>query len=133
MDISAKLLLLHVVMEDNKPKRFSTWAAKLLSGISAKNLHDTITSRAIILELRKKLATEVIASNRNNQDEYHVLSRKLVRWTSDIKGQLRQSNVTFPNSLNDRQKDNWESLLAVADIAGGQWPEMARDGCCDLL
>ncbi|HQR83502.1 MAG: hypothetical protein B7Y05_09585 [Polynucleobacter sp. 24-46-87] len=113
--------------EDNKPKRFSTWAAKLLSGISAKNLHDTITSRAIILELRKKLATEVIASNRNNQDEYHALSRKLVRWTSDIKGQLRQSNVTFPNSLNDRQKDNWESLLAVADIAGGQWPEIARE------
>lgn len=113
--------------EDNKPKRFSTWSAKLLSGISAKNVHDTITSRAIILELRKKLATEVIASNRNNQDEYHTLSRKLVRWTSDIKDQVRQSNVTFPNSLNDRQKDNWESLLAIADIAGGQWPEMARE------
>lgn len=113
--------------EDNKPKRFSTWSAKLLSGISAKNLHDTITSRAIILELRKKLATEVIASNRNNQDEYHTLSRKLVRWTSDIKDQVSQSSVTFPNSLNDRQKDNWESLLAIADIAGGQWPEMARE------
>lgn len=113
--------------EDNKPKRFSTWSAKLLSGISAKSLHDTITSRAIILELRKKLATEVIASNRNNQDEYRTLSRKLVRWTSDIKDRVRQSNVTFPNSLNDRQKDNWESLLAIADIAGGKWPEMARE------
>lgn len=113
--------------DDSKPKRFSTWSAKLLSGISAKNLHDTITSRGIVLELRKKLSTETIASNRNNQAEYRAISRKLVRWTSDIKDQVQQSNTTLPNSLDDRQKDNWEPLIVIADIAGGQWPGMARE------
>lgn len=113
--------------DDSKPKRFSTWSAKVLSGISAKNLHDTITSRAIMLELRKKLPTETIASNRNNQAEYQTISRKLVRWTSDIKDQVQQSNTTLPNGLDDRQKDNWEPLLAIADIAGGPWPQIARE------
>ena len=113
--------------DDNKPKRFSTWAAKLLSGISAKNLHPTITSRAIILELRKKLPTETIASNRNNQAEYHAISRKLVRWATDIKAQVVESATALPNSLDDRQKDNWEPLLTIADIAGGQWSELARE------
>jgi putative DNA primase/helicase len=113
--------------DDSKPKRFSTWAAKLLSGISAKNLHPTITSRAIMLELRKKLPTETIASNRNNQAEYHAISRKLLRWTRDITDQVRQATASLPNTLDDRQKDNWEPLLTLADIAGGQWPELARE------
>jgi putative DNA primase/helicase len=113
--------------DNNEPKRFSTWSAKLLSGISAKNLHPTITSRAIMLELRKKLPTETIASNRNNQAEYHAISRKLVRWSTDIKAQVAKSTTALPNGLDDRQKDNWEPLLAIADIAGGRWSELARE------
>ena len=32
----------------------------------------------------------------------------------------------MPNELNDRAADDWRPLLAVADIAGGEWPERAR-------
>ena len=28
--------------------------------------------------------------------------------------------------LNDRSQDNWEPLLAIAEVAGGVWPELAR-------
>ena len=28
---------------------------------------------------------------------------------------------------NDRAKDMWDPLLAVADVAGGDWPERARE------
>jgi len=28
--------------------------------------------------------------------------------------------------LNDRAQDNWEPLLAIVDVAGGTWPEIAR-------
>ena len=113
--------------DDNQMKRFSTWAAKLLSGISAKNLHDTLTSRAIILELRKKLPTETIASNRNNEAHYYAICRKLVRWSSDIADQVRKTTTSLPDALDDRQKDNWEPLLTIADIAGGKWPTLARE------
>ena len=28
--------------------------------------------------------------------------------------------------LEDRAADTWEPLIAVADLAGGRWPELAR-------
>src|SRR5438034_9011688 len=31
-----------------------------------------------------------------------------------------------PSALNDRAADIWEPLLVLADLAGGQWPELAR-------
>jgi putative DNA primase/helicase len=32
----------------------------------------------------------------------------------------------LPEALHDRAQDNWEPLLAIADLAGGHWPETAR-------
>ena len=34
--------------------------------------------------------------------------------------------------LNDRAADNWRPLLAIADLAGGTWPEKARRAACLL-
>ena len=34
--------------------------------------------------------------------------------------------------LNDRAADNWRPLLAIADLAGGTWPEEARRAACLL-
>jgi hypothetical protein len=38
----------------------------------------------------------------------------------------------LPEELNDRQQDNWELLLAVADAAGGEWPQKARTAALAL-
>jgi hypothetical protein len=32
----------------------------------------------------------------------------------------------IPDQLDDRQQDCWEPLLAIADLAGGEWPQQAR-------
>jgi hypothetical protein len=32
--------------------------------------------------------------------------------------------------LNDRAADNWRPPLAIADLAGGDWPKRARDAAC---
>src|SRR5208282_3622937 len=37
-----------------------------------------------------------------------------------------RSRPELPRELNDRAQDNWEPLLAVADHAGGAWPQLAR-------
>ena len=33
----------------------------------------------------------------------------------------------MPEALNDRAADNWRPFLAIADLAGGDWPRRARD------
>jgi len=34
--------------------------------------------------------------------------------------------------LNDRAADIWEPLLALADLAGGEWPQLARQAAIGL-
>jgi len=38
----------------------------------------------------------------------------------------------LPNALHDRAQDNWEPLLAIAEMAGGEWPQIARHAALKL-
>jgi Protein of unknown function (DUF3631) len=35
----------------------------------------------------------------------------------------------MPPGIHNRRRDNWRILLAIADVAGGVWPEQARGAC----
>jgi hypothetical protein len=39
---------------------------------------------------------------------------------------IASARPEIPKSLNDRAGDIWEPLLVLADLAGGDWPEKAR-------
>jgi len=51
-----------------------------------------------------------------------VLARKMARWAADHDQQLRAADPTM-EGLQNRIADNWRPLLAIADAAGGTWPE----------
>ena len=55
-------------------------------------------------------------------------SAQIARWTRDNAGRIVAAlpAVTFPDALHDRARDAWESLLAIANAAGGDWA--GRDG-----
>ena len=38
----------------------------------------------------------------------------------------------MPKGLNDRAEDNWLPLLAIADLAKGNWPKTAREAAVSL-
>ncbi len=117
--------VIRTVGDDHTPKRFSTWGAKALSGIG--NLSDTLMDRAIILELRRKLSHENVDRLRYAQpDLFITLSRKLARFADDCREQVRQARPILPDALNDRQQDNWEPLLAIAECAGSEWVNRAN-------
>jgi len=117
--------VIRTVGDDHTPKRFSTWGAKALSGIG--HLSDTLMDRAIILELRRKLVHETIDRLRHAEpDLFLTLTRKLARFADDYREQVRQARPTLPDVLNDRQQDNWEPLLAIAECAGSEWLDRAN-------
>ena len=39
----------------------------------------------------------------------------------------------MPTEISDRDADCWEPLLAIADAAGGEWPELAREAAVFLV
>jgi hypothetical protein len=56
----------------------------------------------------------------------HELRGRLRAWVTSLDG-LADAEPTLP--VEDRDADKWEPLVALADAAGGRWPEMARRAC----
>jgi len=108
------------VGDDHTPKPFSVWGAKALSGIGY--VADTLVDRSIILELRRKLPDESVDRIRHAEPGLFIeLRQKLARFADDNSERVKLARPELPPSLNDRAQDNWEPLLAIAMVAGGDW------------
>jgi hypothetical protein len=120
---SAKII--RVVGDDYTPTTFTVWGAKALAGIG--HLPDTIMDRSITLELRRKLANEKTERLRHAEPNlFKKITAKLARFSQDYSDKVQQAKPELPEELNDRAQDNWEPLLAIADIADAEWPRLAR-------
>jgi hypothetical protein len=97
------------------------------------NMPDMTLSRCIVCMIWPKLPTEVVENfNYVDDDEFRVIRRKLARWTVDNAAALRDANPESAPSFNNRIKMNWRTLLAIADLAGGDWPKRARAAALEL-
>ena len=102
-------------------RKFSTWGAKALSGIG--KLPATIMSRAVVLKMRRKLSGESVSNLRHaDKGDFDIVRRKFARWAKDQGGAFAVLRPEHP-ALTNRDADNWEPLLALAQLAGGAWPE----------
>lgn len=123
--------IIRVVGDDHEPKRFSTWGAKALAGIG--KLADTLMDRAVVLELRRKLPHEEVERLRHAEPGlFDTLAAKLCRFAEDNQETVRLARPDLPAKLNDRAQDNWEPLLAIADVVGAQWPTFARNAALKI-
>ena len=46
--------------------------------------------------------------------------------------EIAKAEPQIPKGLTNRAADVWEPLLALADLAGGQWPALAREAALGL-
>lgn len=112
-----------VVGENHEPTMFNVFCFKALAGINlAKHLPDATMSRGIIIALSRKRPDERCERLRHmNRDHFRELSSKLARFAQDYAEQIQHARPTLPDSLSDRQQDNWEPLFAIAECAGPEW------------
>jgi hypothetical protein len=63
-----------------------------------------------------------------------VIRTALESWSRQdgLVEKLRASRPEIPEKLDDRQADICESLLAVADVAGGDWPQRCRESLISI-
>jgi putative DNA primase/helicase len=107
------------VGDDHEPRQFSTWTPAAVAMIG--RLPDTLEDRAVIVSLRRRKSSEHVKQFRSEHtDELRQLARKIARWTADNKDALR-AHEPGTGSLFNRAADNWRPLLAIADLAGGDW------------
>lgn len=127
----ATAYVIRTVGEQHEPRRFGVYGFKALALIG--NAPHTIADRSIVINLRRKLPSERVAKLRDvPKSRFDRLKRALARWSLDHAAEVRRARPPVPEALNDRAADSWQPLLAVAEIAGGQWPHRARVAAVSL-
>lgn len=118
---------LRCVGPSQTPVKFPIFAMAALAGIGA--LPDTITDRAINVTMRRRAPGETVKPFRLRRDGplLESLRFRLAEWAAGQLDALTDAQPELP--VEDREADTWEPLIAVADAAGGRWPELARGAC----
>ena len=112
--------------------RFPVFAAAALAGLG--DLPDTLMSRSVIIRMRRRAPSEQVQPwrHRLHAPAGEDLGARLADWAQLNADTIGQAWPDMPDGITDRPADVWEPLLAVADAAGGHWPETARVACVEL-
>jgi hypothetical protein len=115
-----------------KVQEFPAYCAVAFAGIG--DLPDTIMSRTIVIPMRRRGPGETVEPYRArlHEKDGHALRDRLAEWML-ASTSIDDAWPKMPEGVTDRDADVWEPLLAIADAAGGDWPERARVACVALV
>lgn len=94
----------------------------------------TLLSRSIVIKMAKRKPGQRIERYlpRMHAPLGAGYGEALGDWVQSVSLELASSWPELPDGLEDRAAECWESLLAIADAAGKDWPERARNACIEL-
>ncbi|MYW14605.1 DUF3631 domain-containing protein [Streptomyces sp. SID2955] len=112
---------------------FHSFAAVAVAGLGY--LPDTIRDRSVSIRMRRRARNETIEPYRTriHEKEGFALRDRLATWAEQVSERVMNVWPAMPEGVTDRPADVWEPLLAVADAAGGDWPDRAREACVVLV
>jgi len=109
------------------------YCAVALAGLD--DLPDTIRTRSILIRMRRRAPGETVEPYRRrlHSHEGFELRDQLAEAIGMAESELRRAMPSMPDGVVDRDADVWEPLLAIADLAGGDWPVLARVAAVTLV
>lgn len=114
---------------NHEVRQFDVFAAVALAGLG--DLPDTVMTRAVIVRMRRRAPSETVEPfrSRTHQPQGHDLRDALATWAEAVGADVGNATPELPHGVVDRPAEVWEPLIAVADAAGGDWPQRARSAC----
>ena len=102
---------------------FPSYTAVAVAGLGS--LPDTILTRSVIIRMRRRARNEKVEPFRArlHEKEGNALRDRLAKWAEHVRELVTDAWPEMPDGVTDRPADVWEPLLAVADAAGGDWPD----------
>ncbi len=116
---------------------YPVFGAVALAGI--KDLPDTVMNRSIVIWIKRRAPHEIIGNFRQRvvSKEAAAIKADLLAWgfqqTPVIDRMLDSEEFEMPEDITDRNHDKWEPMLAVADVAGGDWPKRGREAAMHFI
>ena len=113
-------------------EHFSVFCPVALAGIG--QLPDTVADRSIPIRMKRRADGEPAEKFRRREveAEANLLRERLTAWSEEHLDTLTALRPDLPVELGDRAADCWEPLVAIADLAGGDWSERACDAAIRL-
>jgi hypothetical protein len=116
------------------PRAFPTYTPIVFAGIGA--TLPTFQDRSVRIRLQRQPrgARRQRLGFRRMQRIRATIAPQLMAHADAIGGAMAAgvAQASISAALNDRDYDNWEPLCAVADLAGGSWPDRARRAAVEL-
>jgi hypothetical protein len=112
-------------------KDFSTFCAKAIAGIG--KLPDTVADRSLPIRLERRAPGERAERFRRRDADLDArVLREALEGIAGLGPRLEEARPDLPGELDDRAQDSAEPLLAIADLAEGDWPDRARRAIVEL-
>ena len=110
-----------------KPEAFVTFCPKAI-GMVGRKLPGSTLSRCILIEMKRRKPGDKAIVKFEHKDDADLanLRSRLLRWASDNQAALRKAEPSMPPGFDNRRADNWQTLFAIADLAGGECGDKAR-------
>jgi hypothetical protein len=112
--------------------KFPTFCAMAIARIG--ELPSQLESRSIIIRMQRAAPGEQLTRIKSqHRDELQRLKERITKWASNGGcARLKDADPPMPEHLSYRQADNWRHFIAIADVAGGEWPSIARSAAARL-
>jgi putative DNA primase/helicase len=109
--------VVRTVGDDFEPRIFSTHCPVAIAQIG--KLPDTLADRSVHISMKRRAPGEAVSRFRGGRTpELAEAARKAARWVADNAEAIRECEPMIPDAIYNRAADNWEPLLAVAEVAG---------------
>lgn len=110
-------------------RAYQVYGPKALAGITLeRHLPDATMSRGIQVPMKRKTKDDKVERLRSADPKVFAdLRSRIARFVQDHRAFLENGWDELPEQLSDRQQDNWEPLLAIANCFGQQWYRKANE------
>ena len=118
------------VGNDHTPTAFPVSSAVAIAGKNLDSImSDTTLSRSILINMVKAKRGQIRQKFKKKRHLLRLqeLGRKLKRWCDDNRTECGDYEPSFPDTFEDRDEDNWTSLVAVASVASEEMSIRAMD------
>ena len=107
-----------------RTEELPAYCAVAMAGLG--NLPDTVLTRSIVIQMRRRAPNERIEPYRRriHSGDGNAIRNRFAVWAENFR--LDGNYPDMPEGVEDRAADVWEPLLAIADVASDRWARRAR-------
>lgn len=112
----------------DQAKVFGTFGAVAMAGLGKARLPGPLVDRLVKIPMEPAKLNESPQRFRQRvlESEHRTYRDALAEFCAYAEGKIDLDAVTIPEGLSGRDIDNWEPMLALAEVAGDDWPKRAR-------